>query len=103
MLHKLIVTVERHDNADVHSQCWSLVQLAAKLETEARLRRTGLIDAEQERYATIKHASIDEHLAAFERDYNSIAALCGRGLGVDGRFPIPDRTVFAGAVKPAEK
>jgi hypothetical protein len=32
MLHKLIVTVERHDNADVHSQCWSLVQLAAKLQ-----------------------------------------------------------------------
>jgi len=41
-------------------------QLAAKLEGDARLRTTGLIDAEQERYAEHKLAPIGGHLAAFE-------------------------------------
>ncbi len=41
-------------------------QLAAKLEGDARLRTTGLIDPEQERYAEHKLAPIGEHLAAFE-------------------------------------
>ena len=41
-------------------------QLAGKLETEARLRKTGLVDAEQERGATIKNAPINDHLAAFK-------------------------------------
>jgi integrase len=41
-------------------------QLAGKLETEARLRRTGLIDAEVERSATIKNAPLAEHVDAFK-------------------------------------
>ena len=41
-------------------------ELAAKLEGEARLRVTGLIDAEQERYAAHKLAPISESLTAFE-------------------------------------
>jgi site-specific recombinase XerD len=41
-------------------------QLAAKLEGEARLRATGLIDPEQERFAEHRLAPIDGHLAAFE-------------------------------------
>ena len=41
-------------------------QLAAKLESEARLRKTGLIDPEQERYVEVKQAALKTHLAAFE-------------------------------------
>jgi hypothetical protein len=41
-------------------------ELAAKLETEARLRKTGLVDAEQEQFAEKKLTPIGEHLAAFE-------------------------------------
>jgi hypothetical protein len=37
-----------------------LTELAAKLETEARLRRTGLIDPEQERLAECKQSPLDE-------------------------------------------
>lgn len=41
-------------------------QLAARLEDEARLRRTGMIDAEQERFAQTRQSPIDPHLDAFE-------------------------------------
>lgn len=41
-------------------------QLAAKLESEARLRATGLVDVEQERFATVLQSDIEPHLAAFE-------------------------------------
>jgi len=41
-------------------------QLAAKLETEARLRKSGLVDAEQEAYVQQKLSPIEPHLAAFE-------------------------------------
>ncbi len=41
-------------------------QLAAKLETESRLRSTGMIDPEQERYLDQKLAPLDGHLAAYE-------------------------------------
>jgi integrase len=41
-------------------------QLAAKLETEARLRRTGLIDPEQEKSVERKLSPIEDHLTAFE-------------------------------------
>jgi len=41
-------------------------QLAAKLESEARLRRTGLVDAEQESYLAQKLAPIGPHVEAFE-------------------------------------
>ncbi len=41
-------------------------QLAGKLESEARLRKTGLIDPEQERYAEVKQAALETHLTAFE-------------------------------------
>ncbi len=41
-------------------------QLAGKLEAEARLRRTGMIDAEQERLATTKQAALDGLLDLFE-------------------------------------
>lgn len=41
-------------------------QLAARLETEARLRRTGLIDVDQEKLVETKHAPIDPLLDAFE-------------------------------------
>src|SRR5208282_2440531 len=40
-------------------------QLAAKLETEARLRTTGLIDLEQEKLSDAKFAPIADQLAAF--------------------------------------
>lgn len=40
-------------------------QLAAKLEGEARLRSTGMIDTQQERLAEIKQSPIDEHVDAF--------------------------------------
>jgi len=40
-------------------------QLAGKLESEARLRTTGLIDPEQERFAEVKQTAIKAHLAAF--------------------------------------
>ncbi len=42
-------------------------QLAAKLEGEARLRISGLIDPEQERLAEKKLSPIGEHLTAFEQ------------------------------------
>ncbi len=41
-------------------------QLAGKLETESRLRRTGMIDADQERLATTKQAALDGLLDLFE-------------------------------------
>ncbi len=41
-------------------------QLAGKLETEARLRSSGLIDGEQERYALERQAPIADHLNKFE-------------------------------------
>jgi site-specific recombinase XerD len=41
-------------------------ELASKLETEARLRKTGLVDADMEEFAARKMAPIGEHLAAFE-------------------------------------
>ncbi len=41
-------------------------ELAAKFETEARLRKTGLIDAEQEKLAAVKLAALVEHLVAFK-------------------------------------
>ncbi|MGA2253573.1 MAG: site-specific integrase [Thermoguttaceae bacterium] len=40
-------------------------QLAGKLESEARLRRTGMIDPQQERYAEVKQAALKVHLDAF--------------------------------------
>ena len=41
-------------------------QLAGKLETEARFRKTGMIDGEQERYALERQAPIADHLNKFE-------------------------------------
>ena len=41
-------------------------ELAAKLESEARQRTTGLIDPSQDRVATHRSAAIAEHLSAFE-------------------------------------
>lgn len=41
-------------------------ELAAKLESEARLRSTGMIDPAQERIAQQRASSIDLHAAAFE-------------------------------------
>ncbi len=41
-------------------------QLAARLESEARLRSSGLIDVDQERIAETKQSAIDVHVAAFE-------------------------------------
>ena len=41
-------------------------QAAAKKEEEARLRRLGLIDPEQERFAEQKRTPLREHLDAFE-------------------------------------
>lgn len=42
-------------------------QLAAKLEHEAHLRRTGLIDPEQEELAKRKRSDIEDHLQEFEK------------------------------------
>ena len=42
-------------------------QLAAKMEGESMLRRTGLIDSEQERVQQERTRPIEEHLVAFER------------------------------------
>jgi site-specific recombinase XerD len=41
-------------------------ELAAKLETGARLRKTGLVDPEQEKQAVTKLCPIEDHLKAFE-------------------------------------
>ena len=41
-------------------------ELAAKLETEARLRRTGLVDASMDRVNEQRRVSIDEQLSEFE-------------------------------------
>ena len=41
-------------------------QLAGKLETEVRLRRSGMVDAEQERLAAAKQANLDGLLDTFE-------------------------------------
>jgi site-specific recombinase XerD len=41
-------------------------QLAAKLEAEARMRRTGMIDPEQERFLSHKQSPIQGHLDAFK-------------------------------------
>src|SRR5690242_6924294 len=43
-------------------------QLAARLEDEARMRRSGMIDAEQERIALNKQSALESHLAIFEQD-----------------------------------
>jgi integrase len=43
-------------------------ELKAKLVAEARLRKTGLVDARQERIAAARQAPIDEHLSAFEEN-----------------------------------
>ena len=42
-------------------------QLARRLEDEARLRRTGMIDPEQEKYAKNRQSPINDALDAFER------------------------------------
>ena len=42
-------------------------QLAAKLEREAHLRRTGMIDPEQEELAKRKRSDIEDHLQEFEK------------------------------------
>jgi integrase len=42
------------------------LQLAAKLEAEARMRRTGLIDPEQEKFLSHKQSPIQGHLDAFK-------------------------------------
>ena len=42
-------------------------ELAAKLEGEARLRVTGLVDAEQDRLAQHKQAPLKDHLASFKK------------------------------------
>jgi len=42
-------------------------QLAARLEDEARQRRTGLIDPEQEEYSLQKKLPLADHLVPFER------------------------------------
>ena len=41
-------------------------QLAGRLESEARLRSSGLIDVDQERIAETKQSAIDPHVKAFE-------------------------------------
>ncbi|MBL8827913.1 MAG: site-specific integrase [Planctomycetaceae bacterium] len=41
-------------------------QLAAKLETDARLRRTGMVDTEQERLAQSRQSPLESHLQAYE-------------------------------------
>jgi hypothetical protein len=41
-------------------------QLAAKLETEARLRSTGMIDARQEQLVREQNTAITEHLSKFK-------------------------------------
>ena len=41
-------------------------QLASKLESDARLRTSGLVDAEQDRYAGMKLSPLAIHLAAFK-------------------------------------
>jgi len=46
-------------------------QLAGKLETEAALRRRGLIDPTQEELAKNRSTPIAEHLAAFEKSLGS--------------------------------
>ena len=46
-------------------------QLAAKFETEAELRRRGLIDPAQEELAKNRSTSITDHLAAFEKSLGS--------------------------------
>jgi len=49
-------------------------QLAGKLESEARLRRTGLIDPEQERYAANRRSPILDHLKKFEESLGDNSA-----------------------------
>src|SRR5882672_11624142 len=46
-------------------------ELAAKLETETRLRATGLVDAEQDRLATHKQSPLVAHLASFEKSLSA--------------------------------
>lgn len=48
-------------------------QLAARVEDEARLRRTGMIDVDQERLAINKKSALESHLKTFEveLDHNS--------------------------------
>jgi integrase len=41
-------------------------QLAAKLEAEARMRRTGMIDPEQEKFLNYKQSPLQAHLDAFK-------------------------------------
>lgn len=42
-------------------------QLAAKIESEVMLRKRGMIDPEQEKYAAQKKTPITDHLEAFEK------------------------------------
>jgi integrase len=49
-------------------------QLAAKLEADARMRRTGLIDPEQERLAECKLSSLDELMKAFRESLSEQTA-----------------------------
>ncbi len=42
-------------------------QLAAKLESEARMRRTGLIDPEQENFHLHKQSPLEDHLTNFAK------------------------------------
>ena len=42
-------------------------QLAARLENEARLRKTGMIDPRQEELATLRQSAIESHLDDFEK------------------------------------
>jgi integrase len=41
-------------------------QLAAKLEADARMRKTGLIDPQQDRFAANRRLPIEDHLTAYE-------------------------------------
>lgn len=50
-------------------------QLAAKLEADARLRRTGMIDPEQERFAGHKVSPIADHLKVFRESLLDNSAL----------------------------
>lgn len=49
-------------------------QLAAKLEGDARLRITGLIDLEEERYAVHKLSPIEAHLSGFKESLADFSA-----------------------------
>ncbi len=62
-----------------------------KLETEARLRRTGMIDVDQERFAETKQSAIAPHVEAFE------ASLSERSAQYIGHTMSRLRRIIAGA------